>query len=108
MLNNKAEFTQALSIKMNKVITNKDINWESSRVVFIANSFNQYQKESINFKDLPIELRELKKYDDNLIIYNPLKPRNVLVSVKSIQKQGKEIVQVNKEIKTYAIDDHFT
>jgi hypothetical protein len=54
LLNNKAEFVQKLSILRNKVIKNSDIDWTQSRIIFISESFTEHQKESINFKDLPI------------------------------------------------------
>ena len=51
-----------LSIKKNRLITNKDINRGGSKVIFIANTFNKYQQESINFREMPIELREMKRF----------------------------------------------
>jgi hypothetical protein len=64
MLNNKADFVQELSRKRDKFIDSKDIEWSQSRIIIIADSFNRYQKESINFKDLAIDLWELKQFND--------------------------------------------
>jgi hypothetical protein len=64
MLNNKADFVQELSRKRNKFIDSNNIDWSQSRVIIIADNFNRYQKESINFKDLAIELWELKQLSD--------------------------------------------
>jgi len=108
MLNNKADFVQELSRKRNKFIDTKNIDWSQSRVIIIADSFNRYQKDSINFKDLAIELWELKKFHDGTIIYNPIKATNTTESIKTITKfETQEFESVNKEIKTYTVEDHF-
>lgn len=108
MLNNKADFIQELSRKRNKFIDTKSIDWSQSRVIIIADSFNRYQKDSINFKDLAIELWELKQFHDGTITYNPIKASNTTESIKTITKfETKEFENVSKEIKTYMVDDHF-
>lgn len=108
MLNNKADFVQELSRKRNKFIDTKNIDWSQSRVIIIADSFNKYQKESINFKDLAIELWELKQFNDWTIVYNPIKASNTSESIKTITKfETNEFENVNKEIKTFTIEDHF-
>jgi len=102
LLNNKADFIQELARKRNKFIDKKDIDWSQSKVIIVADSFNRYQKESINFKDLPIELYELKQFENWIIVYNPIIADNTTQSIKTITKfQTKEFKEVNKEIKTY-------
>ncbi|MCF7906600.1 DUF5655 domain-containing protein [Patescibacteria group bacterium] len=93
---------------MNKNLNRKeDIDWSQSRVIFVANSYTRYQKEAINFKDLPIELWEFNKYEDNLISYNPIISRNPVESIKSITKNSGEIQKVSSEIKKYKVEDLF-
>lgn len=105
MLNNKADFVQELSRKRDKFIDVKDIEWSQSRVIIVADSFNRYQKESINFKDLPIELYELKAFDNNVIVYNPIRASNTSESIKTVTDFKTEYKEVSKEIKTYRIED---
>lgn len=108
MLNNKADFVQELWKKRNKFIDVKSIDWSQSRIIIIADSFNRYQKESINFKDLPIELWELNQFNDWTVVYNPIKASNIAESIKTVTKfETEEFKEVNKEIKTYTIEDHF-
>ncbi len=108
MLNNKADFVQELSRKRNKFIDTKSIDWSQSKVIIIADSFNRYQKESINFKDLAIELWELKNFNDWTIVFNPIKASNISESIKTVTKfETKEFENISKEIKTYTIEDHF-
>ncbi len=108
MLNNKADFVQLLWKHRDKFIDIKSIDWSQSRIMIIADSFNRYQKESINFKDLAIDLWELKKFNDWTIVFNPIKASNTTESIKTVTKfDTKELKEVNKEIRTYTIDDHF-
>lgn len=67
MLNNKAEFILEYNEQTGKQIKRNDIDWTSSRVIFISPSFNAYQKNSINFRDVPFELWEIRKFEDGLI-----------------------------------------
>lgn len=70
-----------------------------SRVIFIANSFTVYQRNAINFKDLPIELWEFNKYDDFLVSYNPIIAINASESIKVITKNNTEINKIATEVK---------
>lgn len=107
MLNNKADFTQELWRKRKEFIDVKDIDWSQSRVIIIADSFNRYQRESINFKDLAIELWELKQFSNWVVVFNPIKASNTTESIKTVTKfETWEFKEVNKEIVTYDEDYH--
>lgn len=67
MLNNKADFILEYNEKTGKQLKRKDIDWTSSRVVFVSPSFNAYQKNSVNFKDVPFELWEIRKFEGELV-----------------------------------------
>ena len=67
MLNNKAEFIIEYNEKTGKQLKRTDIDWTSSRVIFVSPSFNAYQKNSVNFKDVPFELWEIKKFEGGLV-----------------------------------------
>ncbi len=56
MLNNKAEFILEYNEKVKAALTRDQIDWNQSRVIFVANSFTEHQRGAINFRDLPIEL----------------------------------------------------
>ena len=62
LLNNKSDFLLIYSEYLDKVIKANDIDWSQSRIIFISQSFNNYQKDSVNFKDLPFELWEIKRF----------------------------------------------
>jgi hypothetical protein len=86
----------------------KDINRESSRVIFVANTFNTYQKNAIDFRDLPIELWEARIFGNDIVVYNQLQAKNATASIKTLTNNVKnpEIEKITKELKTYTIDDH--
>lgn len=68
MLNNKAEFILEYNEKTGKQLKRNDIDWTSSRVIFLSPSFNAYQKNSVNFKDVPFELWEIRKFQGGLVV----------------------------------------
>ena len=106
MLNNKADFILEYNEKKKKNLKREDIDWTQSKVLFLANSFTAYQQNAINFKDLPIELWEVKRFDNQTILYNQLKSAEAKESIKTVSK-SKTIESVNREVKKYSIDDHF-
>ncbi|MCD6161686.1 MAG: hypothetical protein J7K40_04635, partial [candidate division Zixibacteria bacterium] len=106
MLNNKADFILEYNEKKKENLKREDVDWSQSRVLFLANSFTTYQQNAINFKDLPIELWEVEKYDNQTILYNQLKSTDIKESIKTISK-SKTIENVSREVKKYSIEDHF-
>lgn len=107
LLNNKAEFVLEYNENTNSQIKRDDIDWSQSRVIFISPSFTEYQKHSINFKDVPFELWEVKKYENNLISLSQHK-NSSSESISSVETQSSSIVkEVSREIKVYSEDYHF-
>lgn len=106
MLNNKADFILEYNECKKQNLKRADVDWSQSRVIFVAPSFTEYQKESINFKDLPIELWEIKKFSNNTITYIPRMSSGATESIKTISQKSKEIEKITKEIKVYTESDH--
>lgn len=106
MLNNKADFILEYNENSKETLKRNDVDWSQSRVIFISPSFTTYQKEAINFKDLPIELWEIKRYDNQTVNYNQIKNSGAKESVKTISRQDEAIEKVTKEIKVYTEDEH--
>ena len=73
MLNNKADFLLRLSQHKGKVLEMKDVDWSQSKIIFVAESFNSYQKDSVNFDNLPFELWEIKRFTNKTIVFNKQK-----------------------------------
>jgi predicted transport protein len=105
ILNNKAECVLVYNESRKKPIKKDDADWTQTRVIFVAPSFTQYQVQSINFKDLPIELWEIKKYANETISIEQIQSLGANESIKTISKKSKTFEKVSKEIKVYTEDD---
>lgn len=101
LLNNKSDFLLIYSEYLDKVIKANDIDWSQSRIIFISQSFNNYQKDSVNFKDLPFELWEISRYSNNQISIN----KHISTSTESVKtissSKSNTYKSVTDEIKTY-------
>lgn len=106
MLNNKADFILEYNENRRDNLKKADVDWSQSKVIFVSPSFTSYQREAINFKDLPIELWEIERYSNNSIIYNQIKTFGAEESIKTISKQDETIEKVSKEIKVYTEQEH--
>jgi len=106
MLNNKADFILEYNENCQINLKRKDIDWSQSRVVFISPSFTNYQKEAINFKDLPIELWEIRKYENDTIHFTEIKTSGSTESINSISGTSPAIKAVSKEVKVYTESEH--
>ena len=66
MLANKADFILEYNENKQKSLKRTDVDWSQSRVAFVTPSFTENQKEAVNFKDLAIELWEIKRYEGDI------------------------------------------
>ncbi len=108
LLNNKSDFILTLSQHYNRVLRNEDIDWSQSKIMFISQSFNSYQKDSVNFKNLPFELWEIKRFSNDTVILNKHKSssKESIDSLNSNNVEKKNIIQtVNKEVQV--IDEEY-
>jgi len=105
ILNNKAECVLVYNESRKKPIKKDEIDWTQTRVIFVAPSFTQYQVQSINFKGLPIELWEIKKYANDTVSVEQIQSLGANESIKTISKKSKTVEEVSKEIKVYTEDD---
>lgn len=106
MLNNKADFVLEYNEQLNQTLKKDTIDWSQSRVILIAPSFSTYQLNAINFKNLPIELWQVEKYEGEIFSYTEIKASEESENIETISKDP-NITKVSKEIKKYTIDDHF-
>ncbi|MBI4132564.1 MAG: hypothetical protein HY473_00485 [Candidatus Sungbacteria bacterium] len=104
MLNNKADFVLECGERRKKPLRRDEIDWSQARVMFLATSFTSYQQNAINFKDFPVELWEVIRYDNSSILYNRLKTGEGRASIKGLNK-NKEIQNVSREIRQYNEED---
>lgn len=106
MLENKATFILAYNETLNKTLHSSTIDWSQTRVIFVSTNFTENQKQATNFKDLGIELYEIKRFEGDIIVINPYKKTNSATSIKSITEKNEKLKNIAKEIKVYTEDDH--
>lgn len=106
MLENKADFVLTYNETLNKSLHSGKVDWSQTRVVFVSPSFTENQRLATNFKDIAIELWEIKRYENDLISINPIKKTKSAESIKPLTKQNGLIKSVTDEIKVYTEEDH--
>lgn len=106
MLNNKAEFILEYNERCNGSLKRDDVDWSQSKVLFISPSFTTFQLEAINFKDLPIELWEVRRYSNNTVRFDQHKPSSSGASIKTVSKKSDIVEAISREVKTYTEESH--
>ncbi|SNU89649.1 DUF5655 domain-containing protein [Streptococcus merionis] len=108
LLKYKADFILEYQEQTGKLLTKKDVDWSQSKVVFISPNFTAFQKQAVDFKDLNIELWEVKRFTNNVLLVNGvLKSANApSIKVKTDQVAGAEFEGL-REIVTYTEEQHF-
>lgn len=106
MLEYKADFIVEYNESLHQSLKREQVDWSQSKVIFVSSSFTDFQKQSTNFKDLSIELWEVKQFDSNILLINPLKKSSAAPSIKPIAKQSEQLEKVAKEIKSFTEEEH--
>jgi predicted transport protein len=106
MLENKADFIIEYNEKLNKSLKRNDVDWSQTRVVFVSPSFTDNQILATNFKDIAIELWEVRRYANDTVSIKEIKKTSSAESVKPVTQKNKDLKQVVDEIRVYTEDDH--
>jgi predicted transport protein len=105
LLNNKADFILLYNENKNKSLRKTDIDWSQSRIIFMSTNFTNYQRKAIEFKDLPIELWEIKKYANDLVSLNQIQTPEKSGSIMDLSEKTEVMKKVNREVKVYNEED---
>lgn len=107
MLEYKADFIVEYNESQKESIKRSDVDWSQSKIIFVSPAFTDFQKQSSNFKDLAIELWEIKQFEQDVLVINPIKKSKSAPSIKQVQQDdNSEISKVTKELKVYTEEDH--
>lgn len=108
LLNNKSDFILEYNETLSGSLKRDEIDWSQSRVIFISPKFSEYQKTSINFKNLPFELWEVTRFKNNLLGLTKIDTNSDVDITSTVEKDNsKSIVKtVSKEIVTYDENYH--
>lgn len=106
MLERKADFVLQYNIKTRSSLTTQDIDWSQSRIIFVSPIYTAYQLNSTDFKNIPVDLVKVTRYEDDIIEIDFIK-KTSNVKVQDIQMESIQN-DVNKEIIVYTEEDHLS
>lgn len=108
MLEYKADFIVEYNEKQKAPLKRNDVDWSQSKVVFVSLAFNDFQIQATNFKDLPIELWEVNRFDNDIITLNIINKSKSAPNIKAVSIEKNEEFSTLKEIKVYQESDHLS
>lgn len=104
LLERKADFVLKYNIKNHTCLTLDDIDWSQSRIIFVSPIFTRYQLNATDFKNIPVDLIKVTRYQDDIIDIDFIeKTSNVKVQELNLDNDYKNI---NKEVVVYTEEDH--
>ncbi len=106
MLENKADFIVEYNESLRQNMKREAVDWSQTRVAFVSTNFTENQVQATNFKDIAIELWEVKQFENDTIIINPIKKSNAAESIKPLTQNKEALKKVTEEIKVYTEQDH--
>ena len=84
-----------------------EIDWDSPRVICIAESYNKYDLDTADILPINIELLRYRIYDENILFLEPENYQKVKISTSGIIRKFKTQKTKDDQLqKTYSIDDH--
>lgn len=105
LLDHKADF-EVLCQKQRIDIA---IDWDSPRVICIAESYSKFDLDTADILPINVELLRYRIYNENILYLEPENYQKIKISTSNIIKKGK--VQKSKETqlpKVYSIDAHLS
>lgn len=104
LLERKADFVLQYNTITKSALTINDIDWSQSKIIFVSPSFTPYQLNATDFKNIPVDLIKVTKYENNIIDIDFIKKTsNVKIEEFGFENEQRE---VSKEIKVYTEEDH--
>ena len=100
LVDHRADF----QILVEKKMSNMVVDWDSPRVICIAENFNRFDLDTADILPINIELYRHRLYEDNLLFLEAdeyQKGESASPTLKKITKHKDQSIQ-----KTYVLDDH--
>lgn len=102
LLDHKADFE--------KICQNKNVNikidWDSPRVICVAESYNKFDLDTVKILPINVELWRYRIYDENILFLETENFQNIKVSTSSILKKNKQDKEKQTVQKIYSVDNH--
>lgn len=107
MLKNQAECVLAYNNAKKTNYSKADFDWSQSRIIFICREFSEKQKMATDFKDLSIELWEVRRYANDTLIFSPIGKSKHAVSISPLMKSSDNVKEVISKTIPYSEDTLF-
>lgn len=101
LLDHKADF-DVLAHKVNAEI---EIDWNSPRVICVAESYNKFDLDTVELLPINIELLRYKIYQSNLLLVEPETQQKIRISTSKIFNKEKQEKSIGEKV-TYKLEDH--
>jgi len=105
LLERKADFVLKYNEITNQNLKISDIDFSSSRIIFVSPIFTPYQLNASDFKNIPIDLIKLTRYNDGLYLVDSIK-KTSNAKIEEINILGSDNEEIAREIKVYTEEDH--
>ena len=105
LLDHKADFEMLCLEKLENKIGVK-IDWDSPRVICIAESYNKFDLDTSDILPINIELLKYRLYGDDLLLVEPENYQKVRISTFGILKKSQFKEKIERLQQVYSIDDH--
>ena len=106
LIDKKADFILLYREQTGEDLKKDDVDWTGTRVLFVSPKFTKYSVRAIN-TDLPIDLIEVHRYENNLIVLNKVQTKRGGGSAAAEFFPKSSVIQkVRKEIKLYDEEYH--
>ena len=103
LLDHKADFE---ILCQNKKL-NIEIDWDSPRVICIAESYNKFDLDTADILPINVELLRYRIYDEDILYLEPENYQKVRISTSGIVKKSKQGKEKTERLqKNYSVDDH--
>lgn len=101
LLDHKADFEILCQIKKIDI----EIDWDSPRVICIAESYNKFDLDTADILPINIELLRYRIYEENILYIEPENYQKVRIPTSGIVKKTKQDKEKRLQ-ETYTINDH--
>ncbi|MDD4547641.1 MAG: DUF5655 domain-containing protein [Bacilli bacterium] len=106
LFDRKADFVLKYNEVNNANLKLNDIDWEQSRIIFVSPKFTEYQIKANDFKNNPIELIQITRYENDIIEMDRIK-KNSNIKLDTLNRSDDDLIgKINKQVKVYEEDDH--
>ena len=117
MLQNKGEFTSEYNETLCRAgkyrqLNRGNVNWPGTKIIFISQGFTDAQIRAADFKDLSIELIEIKQYENGLVGVTPVKKSPYAVSIRPVitpkgwQEESEKAARATEEMHLRGKGEH--